>query len=215
MAGGLGAPEQLSLLDAFAFNLHLQEHGAEKTHEEALTRKPVVKGSEDDMLRLGAALERIPVDYKVEIGHWLLERFQKIQATQGQAKTAQGGRKGAGHDNRHLWALGRLGARQPFYGNSHDVVPAEVASGWVQTLLALDWKRVEPAAFAATHLARITGDRARDLPLDLREKIISRLAAIHAPAIWSSMVREHVQLDETTQQRMFGESLPPGLKLLD
>jgi molecular chaperone DnaK (HSP70) len=209
VAGGLAAPEQLRLLDAFAFNLHLQEHGVEKTDDEAGTSKPV-KGSEDDMLRLGAALERIPVDYKVEIGHWLLERFQKIHAKQG-----QGDSKGAGNDNRHLWALGRLGARQPFYGNSHDVVPAEVASGWVQTLLALDWKRVEPAAFAATHLARVTGDRARDLPPDLRDTISTRLAAIRAPDIWSRMVREHVQLDENTQQRMFGESLPPGLKLLD
>ncbi len=208
VAGGLGAPEQLRLLDAFAFNLHMQEHGAEKTDDEALASKPV-KGSEDDMLRLGAALERIPVDYKAEIGHWLLDRFHKTQA-----KQAHSGGKAGAHESRYLWALGRLGARQPFYGNSHDVVPLEVASSWVETLLSLDWKRVEPAAFAATHLARVTGDRARDLSLDLREKIIPRLAAIHAPAIWSRMVREHVQLDESTQQRMFGESLPPGLKLL-
>ena len=149
------------------------------------------------------------MDCKAEIGHWLLERFQKNQASQG-----QGGSKGAGNDSRHLWALGRLGARQPFYGNSHEVVPAEVASSWVETLLSLDWKRVEPAAFAATHLACVTGDRARDLPLHLREQISTRLAAIRAPELWSRMVREHVQLDETTRQRMFGESLPPGLKLL-
>ena len=94
------------------------------------------------------------------------------------------------------------------------MVLTEIVTDWIETLLTLDWKRLEPAAFAATQLARMTGDRTRDLPLALREPIMARLQAIKAPPIWVSLVREHVALDEATERRMLGESLPPGLKLL-
>jgi molecular chaperone DnaK (HSP70) len=203
IAGGLAAPEQLRLLDDFAFNLQQNEQGSEDS-----AIKPV-KGSDEDMLRLGAALERIPVDYKTEIGSWLLGRIQKSVAA-----TAKGRQPDSASDARNLWALGRIGARQPFYGHSHDVVPTDVVTDWIATLLTLDWKRLEPAAFAATQLARMTGDRTRDLPLALRDPIMARLQAIKAPPIWVSLVREPIALDEATERRLLGESLPPGLKLM-
>jgi molecular chaperone DnaK (HSP70) len=201
VAGGLAAPEQLRLLDAFAYNLQRNEQGA--TPDTA----PPVRGSDDDMLRLGAALERIPPDYKTEIGDWLLKRLHKSLA-KPRANAS------AGSDGLHLWALGRIGARQPFYGSPHDVVAPETAARWAETLLALDWKKLEPAAFATTHLARVTDDRARDLDPALRERIVARLLTIRAPTHWADMVRQRVELDEATQARMLGESLPPGLKLI-
>jgi hypothetical protein len=100
------------------------------------------------------------------------------------------------------------------YGTTHDGVPVEAVTGWIETLLALDWKRIEPAAFAAVHLARVTDDRTRDLPPALRERIAQRLVAINAPPIWIQMVRQRVMLDEATERRVLGESLPPGLKLM-
>ncbi len=60
----------------------------------------------------------------------------------------------------------------------------------------------------------MTGDRARDLPLALREAIAARLRQIDAPAIWIRMVEEVVALDEATERRVLGETLPPGLKLI-
>lgn len=203
VAGGLAAPEQARLLDDFAYNLHHNELGSD-----AAAIKPV-KGSDDDMLRLGAALERIPVDYKVEIGEWLLGRLQKSSTA-----AAKGRPVDAASDARTLSALGRIGARQPFYGNTHDVVPAETVVAWLDTLLALDWKRQESAAFAAAHLARMTDDRTRDLPLALRERIMARLQSINAPPVWIEMVDHKVTLDEATERRLLGESLPPGLKLI-
>jgi molecular chaperone DnaK (HSP70) len=207
VAGGLDAPRQLRLLDDFAFNLQISEEGADGLE----SAKPV-QGSQGDMLRLGASLERIPAAYKAEIGEWLLERLQPCAATPPLRRRA--GHDSASDDSLYLWALGRLGARQPFHGSSHDVVPAETVSSWMETLLALDWKRVEAAAFAAVNLARMTDDRARDLPLALRERIMARLAAINAPPAWIAMVGQKVELDEATQSRMLGESLPPGLKLM-
>lgn len=213
VAGGLDTPAQLRLLDDFALNLHLSEMGADEEGQEDLEdlaerSAPPVKGSAGDMLRLGASLERIPPAYKQEIGQWLLQRAQKLAAKAAQSDNA------LADAGLHLWALGRLGARQPVHGHSHDVVPAEAAADWVKALLALDWKRIEPAAFAAVHLARVTDDRTRDLPLALREQLIARLAAIHAPPAWSAMLRHKVELDAATARRVLGESLPPGLKLM-
>ena len=203
VAGGLPAPEQARLLDDFAHNLLHNERGSEAG------TAPPVKGSDEDMLRLGAALERIPVAYKTEIGDWLLGRIQKSISA-----VAQGRREESSSDSLNFWALGRIGARQPLYANVHDVVPAEAVAAWVETLLSLDWKRQEPAAFAATHLARMTDDRTRDLPLALRERTMARLQAIHAPPVWVEMLRHKVTLDEASERRLLGESLPPGLRLM-
>ena len=206
VAGGLGAAEQSRLLDDFAANLHGNEQGS---GDGAGSEGNLVNGSDDDMLRLGASLERIPLAYKTEIGAWLLERIGAPSAAPNKRAEADSANLG-----RHLWALGRIGARQPFYGSAHDVVPIDVVTSWLERLLSLDWKRVEPAAFAAMQLARMTDDRTRDLPLALRERITVRLAAIGAPASWSTMLHEVVQLDSAIERRILGEALPPGLKLI-
>ncbi|WP_454775570.1 Hsp70 family protein [Janthinobacterium tructae] len=194
VAGGLSTQQQLRLLDDFAFNL--QADAAQRGS------RPVtlVNGSDDDMLRLGASLERIPGAYKAEVGAWLIKRLQKADSEAADTNT--------------LWALARVGARQPFHGSAHEVVDSASVAEWLTMLLALDWKKVEPAAFAATHLARMTGDRSRDIADDLRATILARLKAVGAPPLWQAMVSEVTQLDEAVTRRMLGEALPPGLKLI-
>ena len=100
------------------------------------------------------------------------------------------------------------------YGSAHGVVPADAATAWLDALLALDWKRVEGAAAAAANLARLSGDRARDLTLDVRERVITRLEAHRAAPAWIARVREVVTLDEAGERGVFGEALQPGLKLI-
>jgi molecular chaperone DnaK (HSP70) len=156
-----------------------------------------IAGSHDDMLRLVASLERLPIERKVEVGDWLLERLRK-----------------ASEKPLGWWALGRLGARQSLYGSAHQVVPPEVAGRWLEAVLASDWKKVEPAAFAATQIARLTGDRTRDLPEDAREATLARLATINASASWVAQVRTVIELDKADERRAFGESLPAGLRLI-
>jgi molecular chaperone DnaK (HSP70) len=196
VAGGLSSEQQLRLLDDFAFNL--QADAAQRGS------RPVtlVNGSDDDMLRLGASLERIPGAYKAEVGAWLIKRLDKAS------------KKGEAADTHTLWALARVGARQPFHGSAHEVVDSDTVAGWLDVLLALDWKKIEPAAFAATHLARMTGDRSRDIADELRTTVLARLKAAGAPPLWQAMVSEVTQLDEANTKRMLGEALPPGLKLI-
>jgi hypothetical protein len=149
------------------------------------------------MVRLSASLERIPVERKIELGESVLTRLKK-----------------PAENHQSWWAVGRIGARRPFYGSAHSVVPPEIAGQWLATLLALDWKKVDPAAFAAVQIARMTGDRSRDLPEDLRQTVVRRLEAANAPRAWITMVSESVELDNADEGRVFGESLPVGLKLI-
>jgi molecular chaperone DnaK (HSP70) len=214
VSGGLSIEAQLRVLDDFAFNV--QADAAERG------RRPVtlVSGSEEDMLRLGASLERIPGSYKAEIGAWMLDQLQKATKAAIKAaanKTRNGAdalAKAEAAQGRFLWGLSRVGARQLFHGSAHDVVDTAVVEQWLDEVLKLDWKKVEPAGFAAAHLARMTGDRSRDINDTLRSEMLRRLQAVGAPPNWSAMVREVMQLDQADEKRMLGDALPPGLKLL-
>ncbi|WP_027213074.1 Hsp70 family protein [Burkholderia sp. WSM2232] len=189
-AGGLDETAQLRVLDAMTY----LQAAAQSRHKLPFD---VSKTGIADMVRLSASLERIPVERKVELGESVLARLQK-----------------PAENHQTWWAVGRIGARQPFYGSAHNVVPPEVASRWLDAILALDWKKVDPAAFAAVQIARMTGDRSRDLPDETREAVIRRLEATNAPRAWIAMVGEIIELDNADEGRVFGESLPAGLKLI-
>ncbi|MEC4722552.1 Hsp70 family protein [Noviherbaspirillum sp. CPCC 100848] len=200
VAGGLDTTRQLRLLDDFAFNV--------QDDEAALRDRPphLVAGGYDDMLRLAGSLERIPASYKTEIGDWLLGLLDKSMPLQRNATPPS--------DSLILWTLARIGARRPFQGAAHEVVAPDIAAPWLERLLALDWKRVDGAALAAAHIARSTGDRVRDVPADLRGRVVQRLKSSGASPSWADMVEQTVDLDEVSQRGFLGDSLPPGLKLI-
>ena len=194
VAGGLDESAQATLLQDFALVLRGDEAG--------ITERPprLVKGNWDDMVRLAASLERVPAAHKVEIGDWLTEEYARGKPPRRAVWT--------------LWAIGRLGARVPFYGSAHGVVPPDAALPWLEALLALDWRRSDGAAAAAANVARRSGDLARDLQPPVRERVVQALQTAHAPQGLIERVREVATLDEIGQSSVFGESLPPGLKLL-
>ena len=73
---------------------------------------------------------------------------------------------------------------------------------------------MEPAAFAATLLARLSGDRERNLPEELCLQVVQRLHSVKAPESWVRLVEQVVELEEADEKRVFGEALPPGLRLM-
>ena len=152
----------------------------------------------DDMVRLAAVLERLPVDKKIQLGEWFLKRLQK-----------------AGEPSQTWWAVGRIGARMPFHGSSHNVIPADVVCNWLTRIMSEDWKKTPHAGFAATLIARMSGDRARDIDDSVRLQIITKLKLGKAPLSWIEMVEQVKELDEKEEKQIFGEALPPGLKLLN
>jgi hypothetical protein len=101
----------------------------------------------------------------------------------------------------------------PVAGAAHQAVPAEVAAGWLDVLLGLDLQANAEAPFAIAQLARLSGDRARDLDDDLRARATAALEKARAPAEWARAIREVRALGEKDEQRVFGEALPLGLHL--
>ena len=152
----------------------------------------------DDIVRLAAVLERLPVDKKIQLGDWFLKRLQK-----------------ASEPTQTWWAVGRIGARMPFHGSSHNVIPADIVCNWLTQILSEDWKKTPHAGFAATLIARMSGDRARDIDDAVRLEIIAKLKLSKAPSSWIEMVEQVKELDEKEEKQIFGEALPPGLKLLN
>ncbi len=191
VAGGLPAEVQQQLLDSVLPALRGEAARNRSRSSQAMA------GSHDDMWRLVASLERLPVERKRQLGESLLDRLLKT-ADKSLAS----------------WAIGRIGARQALYGSVHQVVPPATAESWLAALLAIDWKKVEPAAFAATQIARLTGDRSRDVSPSVREQVLARLMASNANPSWIAQVKTIVDLDRADQRRAFGESLPAGLRLI-
>ncbi len=190
VAGGLPEEAQIEILDALALPSHVAQAAAWR----ALTEG--VRGY-DDQIRLAASLERLPMERKIALAEGLL---QGLCVPQAQPLIC--------------WAIGRIGARITLYGSPHVVIAPELAVDWLHRLLAVDWETIEPAAFAAAQIARMTGDRTRDLPPEVRQRVAERLCAVNATGAWITMVREVTRLDEAAERRIFGESLPPGLSLI-
>ncbi|MDA8092546.1 MAG: hsp70 family protein [Betaproteobacteria bacterium] len=190
VAGGLPEKAQIEILDALALSSHTPEAAARKSP----TAK--VQGY-DHQVRLAASLERLPIERKIALAEGL---FPQLAVPQEQPLVC--------------WAIGRIGARIGLYGSPHAVIAPEIAADWLRRLLAVDWKTVEPAAFAAAQIARMTGDRTHDLPAELREQVAQRLRAVKATPTWITMVREVSRLDDAAERHIFGESLPPGLTLI-
>jgi molecular chaperone DnaK (HSP70) len=190
-AGGLNEARQTRVLDAIAY--YLQPPG------KAVVKRPPgpKRQGYEDMLRLSATLERVAIERKIELGEWLLTRLKK-----------------ASESPQSWWAVGRIGARVPFHGSTHNVVPPDIARQWLEQLLKVDWKKHETAAFAAAMIARVSGDRERDLDAGMRQRVSDALGAAKAPDTWLKMVSQVVELSEADERRTFGESLPPGLKLI-
>jgi molecular chaperone DnaK (HSP70) len=152
----------------------------------------------DEMVRLAAALEHLDPADKAELGGWVVARLRD-PATAGGPWT---------------WALGRLGARAPICGSVHKTLPPAQAAEWVSLLLDPRIIQLEGALFALAQLARLTGDRTRDLELDTRAAAHVALQTGGAPAAWQRMVTEIVTLEAADEARALGDTLPVGLLLV-
>jgi hypothetical protein len=148
-----------------------------------------------DGLEAASWLERVPVKRRAQLVEWILERTWTDREPR-------------------LWAaLGRLGTRVPLYASAHHVLPARSAEELIDHLLRERWNELPTATFAATLIARRTGDRARDVNDATRAEVVRRLTAESARPEWIEYVREVVPPERTDQAALFGEELPVGLTL--
>jgi molecular chaperone DnaK (HSP70) len=187
VAGGLTARQQEHLMQQVA---------------PALVRRGKAKGPRPgpqevrEMWQAIGSCERLSAAARAELGAVLVGEAEKGRTTE-----------------QELWALARLGARVPVYGPLNCVVPRDAAAGWAERLLRAAWPRAEATAFALAQLARATGDRARDLDPELRERVARRLEDTPNGARAARIVREPVPLEAREEARLLDEALPAGLRL--
>jgi len=146
--------------------------------------------------RLLASLEHLPASARVSLGKELLVRIKKEPA-----------------DKAWLWSLGRLGARIPLYGPLNCIVGVETASKWLDVLLDLSEFTAETAS-AVVQLGSRTDDRLRDIDDGLRQRAIDRLAAAGISDELSRALHQYVQPAQADATRIFGDSLPEGLRIV-
>jgi hypothetical protein len=116
-----------------------------------------------------------------------------------------------------LWSLGRIGARVPLYGPANTVVAPETATRWTRLLLDRIFsagRETTDAIFALSQLARVSGDRSRDLDEATRLDVLARLEPLGADESTLQPVREFHELEASQQGQALGDALPTGLRLL-
>jgi hypothetical protein len=152
-----------------------------------------------EMWRAAAALERLDVKHKEQLGQTVLKSCRR-----GPVPTHA------------FWSLTRLGARVLLYGPLNAVVHPELVQTWIDTILPFeptnDSERLA-WAFCLTQLARRSGQRALDIDDSHRTGVLAVLRGQSVPGHWPRMVEEVAELEADEQRQMFGEGLPIGLRL--
>jgi hypothetical protein len=150
---------------------------------------------ERESWRLLASLERLDRETRVRLGEELLARV--------------------GKDPRNgslLWALGRLGARRPFYGPLDRTVPPAVAERWLDVMLA--WRVVVPDALGAmAQIATRLDDAALDIDERHRGAVVDLLGTSGATSDLIDAVQHARDREQGDAVRYFGETLPAGLRV--
>jgi len=192
-AGGLDSTRQEILFDRVSRHLLPQQQKSRQVPPEA--ERP---GVLQEMWRLAASLERIEPELKVRLAEQLLTGLSPSQA----APYA-------------FWALARLGSRWPISGTVSHVVGREIVERWITRLVKLLRSHGERVSFTLAHLARLTGDRCRDVDEGLRRDLLAKMQEADAPERHRQLVGEVVQLADSERGTLLGDSIPPGLQLLE
>ncbi len=150
---------------------------------------------ERESWRLAASLERLDVATRIKIGDELVRRVRR-----------------AATDASLLWAIGRVGARTPFYGPLSSVVPPHDAARWLDVLLTVKITSADLIA-AIVQIAGVTGDSLRDLDEGERRRAGARLHDLGAGDEALRALEQPIVRSAVDASRVFGEPLPSGLRL--
>ena len=154
------------------------------------------------MWRCSAALERIDAGQKASLGESLVKELGRPNLS--------------GYVAFGVWAA--FAARVPLYGPANTAVElGRRPSGGTTALLGRSFatgREVTDAIFAFSQLARVSGDRARDLDEALRLRVLGRMAELGADETALRPVREYHDLEAAQQGQALGDALPVGLRLV-
>lgn len=193
VSGGLDQEQQEAILADIAPYLHPgavnNSTGSQKAHQRGY----------EAMVRLAASLEQLEVEDKTLLASWFFKRAMNMSQFQ----------------QAHWWAFGRLATRHPLYASQHKVIAAKHVEQWITTLLNSDWSTEPMMAYAAVMACRPLGDRSLDVDTELLEQVASKLKQHKVPQSWHELLTRSGKLSQQESQKLYGDSLPAGLILID
>ncbi|MCK8603892.1 Hsp70 family protein [Desulfoferrobacter suflitae] len=195
IAGGLSAGQQLHIYQQLAPSLQPAQAKKKKGGKKA--GKSFTVQEEIEVWMMLANFERLPADKKAQLGDTLVTGMDRKKPRP-----------------QELWAVGRFGARIPLYGPLDQVVHSRQAVKWLDSLLSMNLTPSEPLARTLIQLARLTGDRERDIPEEKRDYLAGWLDQLPQASRFRQMLTHpETMLQSREQDWVFGESLPAGLVL--
>ncbi len=199
IAGGLSAGQQQALAEPLLPSLREVYRRGRKARPGDRRRSSAEAANDAIQIWcLAGALELLPIAIKLELGQMLAELLKHGKLPN--AQTAM------------VWALGRIAQRVPTYGPLNTVVDSNTAAEWLSVLMGLPADGGTHAA--VMQIARRTDDRYRDVDEACRRQVLNWLSQQAAQPHLLTLVREAGELDADEQARVFGESLPKGLKIV-
>jgi len=195
VAGGLTAGHQWHIYQQLS--LALQPALSKRRKGGGKAAKSFTIQEEIEVWMMLANFERLPADTKVQLGNMLLGKIARSKPKP-----------------QEFWALARFGSRIPFYGPLDQVIPSSQAVQWIESLLSMNLPATEPLARSFIQLARLTGDRERDVPREKREDLLGWLKQLpQGDRLAEALTRPETLLQSQDRDWVFGESLPAGLVL--
>jgi len=196
----LAFPDKTAVQQAYFIALRRVAAGLSSTAQEQLFSQweaPKKKGpvllARDEARSALVAFEELPLAAKRLLGARLVERCLV-------------------DGNPALWGdLGRLGARTPLIAGAEHAVPSEIAEAWLSDLLRVPWQL--SSVNAVLSMARLTGDRTRDLRERMRRDVAKKLEKLGVPAADCAPLFEVVAVAPRERLLAFGDDLPLGLAL--
>ncbi len=197
LAGGLSRGQQMALAEPWLAALRGLERQllGKSTKGMALSLR---REESVEVWRLLGSLELIHVAQKRELGELILNLKEKPKMSK--ARDAM------------VWALGRLGQRRPVYGPLNTVLPPDNIGHWIASFLGQSSSH-PLEQLAIVQMARRTDDRYRDIDNASRQSVMNWLERQQASTHLIDLVGQVGKFDEEEQGRVFGEVLPPGLRL--
>jgi len=116
-----------------------------------------------------------------------------------------------------FWTIGRLGSRVPVYATLQQVVRVGRVQAWIEKMIAIDpgciQKHLSLYSLCLMQMSRRTGDRYRDIPASLRDRVCNHLKQIGAPELHIELVTRSGGLDKSIEESIVGDVLPLGFRL--
>jgi len=97
------------------------------------------------------------------------------------------------------------------------VIPPDKATRWANILADRPYapgRETTDAVFALGQIARVSGDRTRDLDDATRTAVLARLVELGADDATLIPVRDYHEIETHQQSQALGDALPTGLRLL-